>query len=769
MNAINKSVVRKLWNMKWRSIAFSLVVALAVAMLVSGLYSSLVFDHSIDTFIEGTNFPDIFVQLSDPVDEGSIDERLYSSSSIEAYSLRLKADGLYHQEGETYPAIFIGIKDPSRQDISRLVLKEGRFFEGPGTGVVVAGMEGIGAVEGSELAFSIGTKDFSLNITGSVQTTEYLFFQAIPDSSLPFPGQVAVVYMGLEDLQDIIGPGVNDIILILSSGSNSADAISELEGLPISHVIPQRDHPSIVFMDLGTVKMKNMFPLLSSIFMVIGMISIYMTFYRIVMNDSRYIGVMMSLGYSKGRIVASYMAMGAFLALIGSILGIMLSLLFTYGVMSITMTMVADIDLAYPVDPMPFLIGILYAFGSVLSSIGIPVIIITRQSVREALDHKPKTRIAAVGTSLGGLSTMNIMALRNTFRNPSRTVLTILVVGISIGMAGSWLVVTDSSMTFLNEQIDSDTWDIRADFNGRIANDNISVLLQVPDAEYVIPFTFLAGIVEMNGNEDSTYIVACDDMARAREFDLQDGSLDLSGAMITNKLAKDMGLKVGDTIRISVGSRSMLTVITGIVYDILGHTLYLDRATASEITEEDISSGAFIKLHDKQLAESRASEIRKVPGISRVTVQDDISRSVKETFGQAMSMLWAYFIITLLIALVIAGSAIIISTMERDLEYATLETLGIKRGKVIGTILLEVTMIGLLSSAIGVPMSYILGTLVALVMEEILYTFPILFAISTMVLTFFLGTIFVIASSVFPIRYTAKLNVEGTIRERTAA
>ena len=769
MNAIYKSVLRKLWNMRWRSIAFSLVIALAVAMLVSGLYSSLVFDHSIDTFIEGTNFPDVFVQLSDPIDEASIDDILSSSSTIDAYSLRLKADGIYHNGGETYPAIFIGIDDPTREDIARLVLKQGRFFEGNGTGVVVAGMESIGAEEGSELAFSIGTKDFRLNITGSIQTTEYLFFQAIPDSSLPFPGQVVVVFMGLEDLQAIVGPGINDMILIFSSGSDSEDAIPELEGLPISHLVRQRDHPSIVFMDLGAVKMKNMFPLLSSIFMVIGMISIFMTFYRIVMNDSRYIGVMMSLGYSKGRIVASYMAMGAFLALIGSILGFLFSLLFTYGVMSITMTMVADIDLAFPIDPMPFLIGALYAFGSVLVSIGIPVIVITRQSVREALDHKPRTRVATLGTSLGGLSTLKVMALRNTFRNPPRTALTVLVIGMSIGMAGSWLVITDSSMTFLNEQVDSDTWDIRADFNGMKDNDNISLILDLPDAEYVIPFAFYAGSVEKGGEEDHSYIVACDDMAQAREFELQEGNLDLSGAVITNKLAKDMGLKVGDSIRISVGPSSMMITITGIVYDILGHTVYLDRNAASQIVEKDVSSGAFIKLDDKQQVGARASEIRMIPGISRVTVQDDISRSVEETFGQAMSMLWAYFLITLLIALVIAGSAIIISTMERDLEYATLETLGIKREKVIGTLVLEVIIIGLLSSAIGVPMSFILGKLVALVMEEILYTFPILFAMSTILLTFFLGTLFVLGSSIFPIRYTAKLNVERTIRERTAA
>ena len=60
-------MVRKLFKMKWRVIAISLVVSLAMAMFVTGLYSAVIFDHSMDTFIEETNFPDVFVTLSEPI------------------------------------------------------------------------------------------------------------------------------------------------------------------------------------------------------------------------------------------------------------------------------------------------------------------------------------------------------------------------------------------------------------------------------------------------------------------------------------------------------------------------------------------------------------------------------------------------------------------------------------------------------------------------------------------------------------------------------
>ena len=118
--------------------------------------------------------------------------------------------------------------------------------------------------------------------------------------------------------------------------------------------------------------------------------------------------------------------------------------------------------------------------------------------------------------------------------------------------------------------------------------------------------------------------------------------------------------------------------------------------------------------------------------------------------------------------MVVAASAIIISTMERDIEFATLETLGIPRSKVIGSMLIEISIIGVFSALLGLPFAYLFGRLFAIVMEEILYYFPIVFAFSAMVITFVFGFLFIFASSVFPIRYTKKMDVEKTIRERTA-
>ncbi len=768
MRNMTRSVLRKLWRMKWRAISFSLVVSLATAMLITGLYSAAVFDHSMETYIKDSNFPDIFLKLSGQENVSTVEGPLLSNPVIGSYDMRLRVDAIYSYGGENYPAVIMGVRDPGRSDISKLVLKTGSMFNGPGKGVVITGMEDLGAKEGERLDLRLANRSFNIDVTGTVQTPEFLFTEAVPDSFLPLPAKVLVLYMDQRALEEFAGPGINDIVLLLRKGADRDAVVSSLGDLPISRVTYQEAHSSVAFMEVGSGKMDHMFPMLSVIFMAVGIISIFMTFYRLVMNDSRSIGVMMSLGHSRARIVASYLSMGLVLATMGFIIGILLALFFTWGIMSITMSMFGSVGLAFPADPVPFLIGALFDYGSVMASVGIPVLLITRQTVRESLDHRPKTRIATLSATAPKLSRTALMGLRNTFRNPLRLAFTVLVVGISIGIAGSWVVMSNSALTYINEQVDSDRWDIRADLRSNMPIENVSAILDVHDHDYIIPFMVLAGIVRSGSGMGSAYVVACDRMAEARDFGLYAGRLDLSQAVVTNKLADEVGLKVGNTIRVTVGGRVLETKVSGIVYDIMLRSIFLDRTAASPLIDKGVASGAFIKLKDKGQVPSVTSHLKLVPEVSRVTVQDDISEGIEETFGSSMSLLWSFFVITLIITLVVAASAIIISTMERDVEFATLETLGISRGKVTRSILLEVAIIGIASAGVGIPFAYLFGRVFAAVMEEVIYYFPVLFAMSTIIMTFLFGFMFVMGSALFPIRYARKLDVERTIRERNS-
>ena len=106
--------------------------------------------------------------------------------------------------------------------------------------------------------------------------------------------------------------------------------------------------------------------------------------------------------------------------------------------------------------------------------------------------------------------------------------------------------------------------------------------------------------------------------------------------------------------------------------------------------------------------------------------------------------------------------------MDRDVEFATLDTLGFSKWKVGKVIFVEMAVLGVLSALVGIPLGYLMADLLAEVFAEILFAFPVILLVGAATTTFVMGLAFVLLSSTMPIRYSWKLDTDRTIRERTA-
>ncbi len=131
----------------------------------------------------------------------------------------------------------------------------------------------------------------------------------------------------------------------------------------------------------------------------------------------------------------------------------------------------------------------------------IPIHYITRSSVREALEYKPDVSIHTSKSGFSKMSKMSLIGLRNTTRNPARLAITVFVIALTIGVAGSWLVMADSAFEYMSDQIGADTWDLRADFLTPTAVDTVDssfLGMKENDASYIIKFSYLIAEVESN-------------------------------------------------------------------------------------------------------------------------------------------------------------------------------------------------------------------------------------------------------------------------------
>lgn len=778
MKNTNKSVLRKFKGMKLRTLGISLVISLAMGMLVSGLYLGDTFDYTIDQYFLESHMPDVFYELAQPENQTAVENTLKSSPDVKAYDVRLKTGGVYDNDGAQINVLLYGVDTPLRKDINTATLTKGRMYDKPGEAVALAGMESAGIDVGQTVPVQVNNITLNLTITGLVTSPEYLFASSYTDYSIPIGGNLIVLYMNLSELQGAIGQGVNDICVILTDTGNAEDISTALAPYGVKTMTMQKDHPSKKFMEIGAAKARNMFPLMAGIFGVVGFISIFMTIYRIVKNDSRYIGVMMSLGYSRKEITQSYLILGLILTVIGGLIGTVLAVLFTQGIMKVTVDMYANMVVRFPVSPLPFIIGWIFITASVMLSVWIPVSMVTKTSVREALDYKPKMTVSANRKIGRRLSRVTTMGLRNSMRNPGRALLTIIVVGMTIGVAGSWLVMTDSAWGYMQEMIDSDRWDIRGDFRAPVNESDVIgnasfVGLQQSDiaqSNGMITFSHMSGLVKKGDKSTGAVIAGCNNWKAARDFRIESGKLDFSRAVVSSNMVRELDVGPGDKITLNVAGSTVTLEVAGVVYDIMGQTVYTEKSNLNSIFPADKCTGVFITLDDRSGSniDDKAKSVQRSPMVSNVVIQKDISVSINDVLDQAKGLLYAFFYINIIIAVVVAGSAVIISTMERDVEFATMDTLGISRWKVAKSILVEMSVLSFGSALLGVPFAYIFGWILAKVMEEVIFFFPIMFTLGATITTFVAGFAFVLVASIVPIRYARKLDTEKTIRERTA-
>lgn len=774
MKMVTRSVVRKLRRMKGRTVTIVLVISLAMALFLSGLYSGDMMDASIETYFEDNKMPDLFVDLRANVNESEVDLGIGGLSDVAAYQSRLKIYGTYNHDGELIPTVFYGVDDPKRQDINIIEIVKGSFFEAPNEAIAIQGMEVKGVEVDKSLPFKIMENEFDLTISGTVTGPEFIFASAFGDYTIPAAQTVVVIIMPLERLQNITNMEnkVNEVTVLLSDGGDGDVVISSLPGTSAPAITYQDDHPSRAFMRIGSNKMRNMMPVMSIIFLLVGFISIFMTMIRLVQSDSRYIGVLMSLGYSKKEITKGYMVLGFVIGVLGVVLGIIFGLLFAQGILNVqTSFFGVSYDVVYPLSIMPFVISIFAILVTVLVSTYVPIWFITRATVRDALEYKPRMGVRKTKGSNTKRSIIATMGLRNTVRNPRRTVITILVIALTIGAAGSWLIMADSAYGYVRNQLDSELWDVRADFVAPIETDSVNANflgLEDNDTQWIAPYAYLKGEASKGSLSKGAVIMASDDHELIKDFDLQSGELDFEGgAVISNKLAVDLRVDIGDRIRLNVDNDLDLTV-RGTINDMILYSVYTSRENIDTLFPQNMSHGAFIKLDGDVIQDEKVSDIRATDTVGYVVVQDDIVDTYDELLVMAEGFLFFFFFLQLLITIAVAGSAVIISTMERDVEYATLDTLGISKGRIAKSIMIEMAFLGGLSAVVSIPFAYLFAEVLARVMEDVIFYFPIVFIVSSTFMILILGAMFVELSSFVPIRYARSIDTEKTIRERTA-
>lgn len=477
----------------------------------------------------------------------------------------------------------------------------------------------------------------------------------------------------------------------------------------------------------------NIFPIF---FFVISCLVSLTTMTRLVEEDRTLLGTYEALGYKRSAIMFKYIFYSLSACVFGSTAGILSGVfLFPFAINSAYGIMYSLPSLIYKLPWMNILIGFLIALCcTTLTTI---LAIAKDMTLMPSVLMRPKAPKAGRRILLEripflwerfGFTTK--VTFRNLFRNKSRFFMT--MVGIagscalllaSLGMYNSISDIT--AKQYGENAISKYDFQIVFDIPQSAADKTSAFSKAAADARIqslgLISMKSMSGFGEAQDKKSDVYVLVPQNTEMLSSFirfrDRETGecfSLDDTGAIITEQLAKQTGITEGDNISFSDSTGKIYSVkVSRITENYTFHYIYLSPALYSSVTgtppEYSYAIGTIsdsIKVSDPDnyanVKGLLVTDLIKTDGITTVAYTSDTTKSVTEVTDALSLVILVFFVSALILAFVVLYNLTNINIIERTRELATLKVLGFSDKEVNTYIYRENSIVSFFGIVIGI-------------------------------------------------------------------
>jgi ABC-type antimicrobial peptide transport system permease subunit len=449
-----------------------------------------------------------------------------------------------------------------------------------------------------------------------------------------------------------------------------------------------------------------------------GGLSMANTMLMSVFERTREIGVLRALGWRRGRVLRMILGEAFLLSVLGGIFGSLFGAFIVYWLnqMPVILGMFEN-----TLTPGLFVQGLLVALFLGMAGGLYPAWRAAQLLPVEAMRYDGATsqsqsanpNLQFLFSKFGGL------AIRNVFRQRTRTLLTTLAIGVGVGLvvalggiaegfveqlgsmgsASGELTITETKASDMSlSAIDDKVGRFAASLPGV---DQVSGMLFGIAAVPGTPYFFTMGL------DATSYAI--------RHYAITEGErLRLPRDIILGKIAaKNMKKKVGDTLAISGSTYRIVGIYeTGTSFEDAGGVLDLPEAQRLFKRPNQVSF-FYIKLKDLSQADAVKQQIEnRFPqvSVSKSTEFADKTNDMQTFRGMANALSF----LSILIGGVGIMNAMLMSVYERTREIGTLRALGWRRRRVVGMIAREALVLSFLSGIVGILCGVGLGALIGL-------------------------------------------------------
>jgi len=477
----------------------------------------------------------------------------------------------------------------------------------------------------------------------------------------------------------------------------------------------ERRYPDLsVTTTAGFVDQEQMFVILDAVAMgiaglavVIGGIGMANTLLMSVFERTREIGILRSLGWRKRRVMALILGESLVLALMGGVVGSALGVAGVYGLSrSASWAGIFGAHLTFDL----FIRALVTVLSLGMVGGAYPAWWASRLLPLEALRYEGGSEATATRIRVGG------MTARNLLRRRTRTLLTLLGIGVSIAAVVALSALAEGMARMMSDMwgaSQTDLFAIQADMDADYSALDERLGAQLAARSDVRAVAGLIWTAVSTPEVDMLMVFGYHPREYAiRRFRVVEGA-PLSArhqVLVGRQAAEQMGVEVGDTMRLLKSSFRVAGIYeTGLAYQDNGVVIGLREAQALTGKSHQVMYYE-IKLEDPRQAEA----VREALATAFPSVDFSLASKAAESMSDFAVMEQLVGQISFL-AVLVGGlgmlNTMLMSVLERTREIGVLRALGWRRRQVLGQILGESLLLGGVGGVLGALLGVGLGRL----------------------------------------------------------
>jgi putative ABC transport system permease protein len=737
MRIAYRKVIRDLWSNKPRTVLVVLSIAVGV-MAVGMIFSSNTLMQQQMTEAQTASAPSsVWLFLRGLIDDDGIAsiERLPEVQAVQGRAER-GANWKASPEDEWGDANVVAIEDYESQEYDLLELREGAW---PGSNSVLVEWNHVEPYGIPEIGYSIYFK-----VNGRARPFTVVGVLRDPSVAAPPFTSEPSFYVTRDVMSRLAGSRDFDQLRfsIPDYTEEEAERVSEivedkleLQGIGVGFSWvqdPTRHWAQDILDGIGLI-----LTVMAVAALFLSAILVINTINAVIAQQIPQIGIMKTVGGVRRQITQLYLsavAVYSFFALalavpLGAFAGYALSR-YMLGIVNVP---VSDFELASTSIWIQIAAGLMVpliaALWPILRGVAIPVAdAIRRYGVGSG--RYGTGRVDRLLASVRGLPSMVTLSLRNTFRRMGRVTLTLAVL-IMAGAVFMMVITTHYSFTRAIAEIWGGLgFDTVVVYEGLQRIDEVEPMIEShPNVDRVEMWVFQSAGARVPGDSapGSDHRIVLQGVPRdtemytpkltaGRNLDPEDGH----ALLLNQKLAREMGLSLGDEIEIDLGSAGASDwTIVGLIFDLINDqsTAYMHvdtlndelhrvgRASIARIVSKDSTRAAqdALKRDLEQMFEAQGIELAFV----RASIEDQ--EQAEAQFGILTTILMTMTVVMAIVGGIGLSGTLSINVIERRREIGVMRAVGGSSRDVALIMIMEGLLLGFASWVIAVPISILAG------------------------------------------------------------